>query len=489
MALSTTAFVAVSCGAGYLYLRHLDANIQHAPLGAGNPPPPAGQADAEGRVAMNILIIGTDSRKGLGGGYGDRENTGAGNNDVNIVLHVYPDKRAAVALDLPRDTLIDLPKCTDPGGRSYPAKTHRPLNEALGRGGPGCVQDTVQSITKLKIDHYVLVNFQGVKDITDAVGGVDVNLCQPIRDRDSELDLPAGQNRLSGEQGLQFVRTRHAVQDGSSLGRFAMQRAFLSALLRKVTDQGTLLDPTKAFPMIDAATKSIMVDDPIAGTTKLVGLAHGLRNIKPAEVSFVQPPMAFTPDEQDRDLRQKAKFVQPGADRLFGMILADRTLNGTEDHTGGADQAAVPSPATPAAPAAPAAPAVDPATVTVTVLNGTPQSGLAVGTSDRLTALGYHSSPGTGAGKNVRTSGVRYPRADQKAGALAVAAALGLPAEAVTAGGTGRAVVVTLGTDYRPDAGGSTPAAPAAAPAAVPSDVSVHQGDESTCVQGWTGTH
>ncbi|WP_371497373.1 LCP family protein [Kitasatospora sp. NBC_00374] len=490
VALSTGAFVVVSCGAGYLYLRHLDSNIQHAPLGAGNPPPPAGQADAEGRVAMNILIIGTDSRKGLGGGYGDRENTGAGHNDVNIVLHVYPDKRAAVALDLPRDTLIDLPVCKAPDGTAYSAKTHRPLNEALGRGGPGCVQDTVQSITKLKIDHYLLVNFQGVKDITDAVGGVEVNLCQPIKDRDSELDLPAGPNKLSGEQGLQFVRTRHAVQDGSSLGRFAMQRAFLSALLKKVTDQGTLLDPTKAFPMIDAATRAITVDDPIAGTTKLVGLANSLRNIKPAEVSFVQPPMAFTPDDPDRELQQKARFVQPGADDLFKLILADRTLNGTEDHTGGPDPAAAPPSPTPS-PEVPAAPAVDPASVTVTVLNGTPQSGLAAGTSSRLGALGYHSSPGTGAGKNVRTSSVRYPRADQKAGALAVAAALGLPAEAVTAGGTGRAVVVTLGADYRPGGSGSgsggTPAAPV--PSAVPSDVTVHQGDEAKCVQGWTGTH
>ncbi|MEV4616469.1 LCP family protein [Kitasatospora sp. NPDC049258] len=482
VALTTGSVVLAGCGAGYLYLRHLDANIQHAPLGAGNPPPPGGQADAEGRVAMNILIIGTDSRKDLGGDYGDRDNTGIGNNDVNIVLHIYPDKRAAVALDLPRDTLVDHPRCTDPSGKVAPALAHRPLNAALGRGGPGCVQDTVQSITKLKIDHYLLVNFQGVKDLTDAVGGVEVNLCQPIKDPDSHLDLPAGATKLSGEQGLQFVRTRHSVQDGTAIGRFAMQRAFLSALLKKVTDQGTLLDPGKAFGVIEAATRSITVDDPIAGTTKLAALAGSLRNIKPAEVTFVQPPMAYTHDEPLKELQEKAKFVQPGADDLFRLILADRTLNGSEDHTGGADPAAAPpSPS----PSPSAAPTVDPGTVTVTVHNGTTRARLAADTSTKLAGLGYHASSGSGAG-SVSQSTVRYGQADQKDGALAVAAALGLPGSAVAAGGSGRTVVVTLGADYQP-AGAAAAAAPV--PTAVPSDVAVHQGDESKCVQGWTGTH
>ncbi|MER8188232.1 LCP family protein [Kitasatospora sp. NPDC094015] len=485
MALTTGSVVLAGCGAGYLYLRHLDANIQHAPLGAGNPPPPGGQADAEGRVAMNILIIGTDSRKDLGGNYGDRENTGIGNNDVNIVLHVYPDKRAAVALDLPRDTLVDHPRCTAPDGKVAPAMAHRPLNEALGRGGPGCVQDTVQSITKLKIDHYLLVNFQGVKDLTDAVGGVEVNLCQPIKDADSHLDLPAGVTRLSGEQGLQFVRTRHSVQDGTAIGRFAMQRAFLSSLLKKVTDQGTLLDPGKAFGVIEAATRSITVDDPIAGTTKLAGLANSLRNIKPAEVSFVQPPMAYTHDEPLKELQEKAKFVQPGADDLFRLILADRTLNGSEDHTGGADQAtASPSPSPSSTPST--APAVDPSGVTVSVHNGTTLPRLASDTSKKLTDLGYHATAGSGAG-SIQLSTVRYGQADQKEGALAVAAALGLSPTAVAPGGSGRTVVVTLGADYRPGGGGTAAAAPV--PTAVPSDVAVHQGDESKCVQGWTGTH
>ncbi|WP_051812377.1 LCP family protein [Kitasatospora sp. MBT63] len=487
VALTTGALVVAGCGGGYLYLRHLDANLQHAPLGAGNAPPPPGQADAQGRVAMNILIIGTDSRKGLGGGYGDRDNVGAGNNDVNIVLHVYPDRRAAVALDLPRDTLIDHPKCVVNGETHAPLK-HRPLNEALGHGGPGCVQDTVQSITHLKIDHYVLVNFQGVKDITDAVGGVEVNLCQPIKDKDSELDLPAGVTKLNGEQGLQFVRTRKQVQDGTAIGRFAMQRAFLASLLKKVTDQGTLLDPTKAFPVVEAATRSITVDDPIAGTLKLAELASSLHNIKPAEISFVQPPTEYTHDDPDKSLREKDRLVQPGADGLFALILADRTLNGTEDHSGGADPAASPAAdPQPAAPSSPAAPPVDPGTVTVQVLNGTPQPNLAAETGKKLSGLGYRASPGTGAGTGVRTSSVRYAQADQRAGALAVAAALGLPESAVSAGGGGRGVVVTLGADYQP--GGGAAAAPAPVPSAVPSDVAVHQGDEGGCVQGRTGTH
>ncbi|GAA2752578.1 LCP family protein [Kitasatospora cinereorecta] len=488
VALTTGLVVVAGCGGAYLYVQHLDANISHAPLGAGNAPPPAGQADAQGRVAMNILIIGTDSRKGLNGAYGDRQNTGDGNNDVNILLHVYPDRRAAVALDLPRDSLVDLPKCTAPDGKVYPAKKHRPLNEALGRGGPGCVTDTVQSITKLKIDHYALVNFEGVKQLTDAVGGVDVDLCTAIKDPDSHLDLPAGQSHLTGEQGLQFVRTRHGVQDGSAIGRFSMQRAFLSSLLRKITAQGTLLDPTKAFPVIEAATKSITVDDPIAGTTKLVGLATDLRNVKPADVSFVQPVMAYTTDDPDPDLRGKAKMVSPEADQLFALILADRTLSGDEDHTGGA---AAPSGSPDAGSSAPAAPAaatgVNPASVNVTVVNGTGRGMVATSTAKTLGGLGYQASPGSDTGRTARST-VRYAQADQKPAAEAVATALGLPASAVVAGGSGRGVTVTLGTDFQAPAAGGGAAAPAAVPSAVPTDVKVHQGDDTSCTQGKTGT-
>jgi LCP family protein required for cell wall assembly len=326
----TLAVLVLATGtAGYLYLRHLDHNIQHAPLRAAValPPPPPGPTDHAGRSAMNILIIGTDSRAGLNGAYGDTDNSGAGNNDVTLLLHIAPDRASAVAVNLPRDTLVDLPECKDPkSGEDFPAVKHRPLNESLGRGGPGCVTSTVESITQLKIDHYALVSFDGVKDLTNAVGGVPVDLCTPIHDRESHLNLPAGPQLLNGDQGLAFVRTRMAVQDGSSLGRFTMQRAFLAALVRKVDSAGTLLDPTTAFPVIEAATRSITVDDAIAGTTRLVGLASELSGIKPGAVQFVQPEMHYTGDDPDPALREKAAFTQPAADQLFQLVREDRPL-------------------------------------------------------------------------------------------------------------------------------------------------------------------
>ncbi|GGV46316.1 LytR family transcriptional regulator [Kitasatospora herbaricolor] len=488
VALVTGLTLVGGCAGAYLYIRHLDANIQHAPLGAGNAPPPGGAADEHGRTAMNILIIGTDSRKDLGGAYGDRQNVGRGNNDVNIVLHVYPDRRSAVALDLPRDTLIDLPACKDPqSGLTAPAVKHRPLNEAMGRGGPGCVQDTVQSVTNLKIDHFAVVNFQGVKDLTDAVDGVDVTLCRPIKDGDSHLDLPAGRSHLSGEQGLQFVRTRHAVQDGTAVGRFSMQRDFLSSLLRKLTDRGTLLDPTKAFPVIEAAARSITVDDAIAGTTKLVGLASELKNIKPAEVAFAQPPVEYTADDPDRDLRQKDRLAQPAADQLFALIRADKSLTGGPDQApepaAGAAAATAPAPGAPVGSAPPAAPPAAPSTVPVTVVNGVGTPGLATSAQKTLTGLGYPAALGRNTPQPVAASTVRYGQADRKGAAEAVARALGLPESAVAAEGGGRSVLVTLGADYRAGAPGAG-AGPAPVPTAVPGDASVHTGDETACSGG-----
>ncbi|GAA1069047.1 LCP family protein [Kitasatospora nipponensis] len=506
VAFTTGGVLLATCGAGYLYLRHLDSNIQHAPLRAADAiaPPPPGPTDQAGHTAMNILVIGTDSRAGLDGGYGDRDNTGIGNNDVNIVLHISPDRRSAVAVNLPRDTLVDLPECKDPkSGEVFRALTHHPLNEALGRGGPGCVTSTVESITQLKIDHYALVNFQGVKDLTDAVHGVPVTLCSPINDPNSHLNLSAGPHTLDGEQGLAFVRTRDKVQDGSSLGRFTMQRAYLAALLRKVTSAGTLLDPTAAFPMIEAATRSITVDDAIAGTTKLVALADELHAIKPGAVDFVQPEMHYTPDDPNPNFRQKAAFTQPAADQLFQLVREGRPLTGNEA-AAASNAPSSPAPSSPAAtpsapaqttPSGPATP-VDPSSVTVTVLNGTGAAMLATNGAQTLADLGYDASAGGGGPHNVVTSTVRYPKAAEQPAAAAIAKALGLPDSAVLPGGSGSTVVVTFGADYRPGgSGGATGTGgdagavdPSASPNAAPGGVTVHNGDDSGCVQGWTGS-
>ncbi|MFJ8041268.1 LCP family protein [Kitasatospora sp. NPDC096147] len=480
---TTGALVLAGGGGAFLYVQHLNSNIKSGQLGAGNAPPPAGAADAQGRVAMNILVIGTDSRKGLGGGYGDRENVGDGNNDVNILLHVYPDRKAAVALDLPRDSLVAQPKCQRKDGSVDPAKTEYPLNYAMGRGGPGCVKDTVEAVTGLKIDSWLVVNFQGVKDLTDAVDGVEVNLCSPVNDSGSHLNIPAGPYKLNGEQGLQFVRTRHSVGDGTAIGRFGMQRAFLSSLLRKLTDKGTLLNPTTAFGVVEAATKALTVSENIAGTTKLVGLATDLKDIKPGEVDFVQPPTAFTEDHPNPEYRSKNRLVQPGSRDLFALIRADKPLSGTEDHSAAPQPSGAASSPAPA-PSAPPAPSVNPATVSVTVLNGTTTPGLAGGAVETLGKLKYRAATGSTADKSVTTSTVRYARADQEAAAKAVAEALGLPGSAVAAGGTGSGVVVTFGTDYRPG-GGPAAVAPSAVPVptAVPTDAKVHQGDETGCTK------
>lgn len=479
VAIGTAVSVAAGCGGVYLYIQHLNSNITKAPKSAGNAAPPAGKADAHGRTAMNILLIGTDSRKGLGGKYGDRDNVGQGNNDVDIVLHVYPDRQSAVAVDLPRDTLINHPSCTDPVTKQvYPPLTRMPLNMALSRGGPGCVVDTVQKITNLRIDHFMMVNFQGIKDLTNAVGGVDVNLCQPIHDSDSHLDLPAGPSHLNGDQGLAFVRTRHAVQDGSAVGRFSMQRAFLSSLLRQMTSAGTLLNPTKLTPLAEAATKALTVDPDLGSVQALMGLADGLKGIKPDKVAFVQPKVSYTPRNlADPDRSEKDEFVQPEADQIFALLLADRPVTG---------KAATRHATASASPTTSPTPAVVPSQVTVEVLNGTTRQGAAGTTAQALTALGYHAGKGNAGGGSVAASTVTYAQADQEAAAQSVARALGLPSSSVRVGGTGRGVTVVIGADFPTSLPSTRPSTPA--PTALPTGVKVHKADDTSCTSKGNGT-
>jgi LCP family protein required for cell wall assembly len=492
VAIGTVLTLAAGCGGTALYLRHLNSNIIKAPINAGNSAPPPGKADVHGRTALNILLIGTDSRKGLAGKYGDRDNTGLGNNDVNILLHVYPDRTSAVALDLPRDTLVDHPECTDgKTGTRFPALTDLPLNMAMSRGGPGCVVDTVQSLTHLRIDHFLLVNFEGVKSLTNAVHGVDVNLCQPIHDSGSHLDLPSGPSHLNGDQGLAFVRTRHAVQDGSAVGRFSMQRSFLAALFRQMTSAGTLLNPMKLTPLAEAATKALTVDPGLGSVPKLAGLARDLDGVKPDEVAFIQPRTVYTPrNPADPNRSEKDRFVQPQADQIFRLLLADKQVTGkaAAEASGSPSESRSATPT--ASPTASPTPTVVPSEVTVQVLNGTTRSGAAARVAKSLTALDYHASAGNAPAKGVVESTVRYALADQRAAAEAVAVALGLQPSAVRATGSGGGVTVTMGTDFPATdsaAAGSATAAPSLpVPTALPTDVKVHKADDDSCIS--TGT-
>ncbi|WP_406287208.1 LCP family protein [Streptomyces sp. NBC_00209] len=316
------ALVGVSAGGYWLYQR-LNGNINTVDIGD------AGNKDVvTANAPINILIIGTDKRTGKGNeGYGDKGSVGHA--DTNILFHVSEDRTNATAMSIPRDLITDIPECTsrqeDGSDKTIPGTDHVRFNRSLGESGrdPGCTMGTVEKLTGVKIDHFMMVDFNAVKTLSTAVGGVNVCLDHAINDSKSHLNLPAGPNKVQGENALAFVRTRHAYANGSDLDRIKGQQQFIGSMIKQAKSDDTLTSPTKLFKVADAATKALTVDKAIGDVKKLSTLAKEITKTDTKNITFVTMPVIDNPDEP------KPVTVVPHptqAEQLFSMLRDDTSL-------------------------------------------------------------------------------------------------------------------------------------------------------------------
>ncbi|WP_344341839.1 LCP family protein, partial [Kitasatospora putterlickiae] len=329
----------------WIAYRKLDGNIRTdsttdqllARLEAERPARTAGARGAE-----NLLLIGSDDRTGANASYGS---AGGQRSDTTILLHLAADRRHATAVSIPRDVMVSVPACEKPDGTRSRAALMQ-FNAAFETGGPACSIRTVEQLSGIRIDHYVIIDFTGFKRMVDAVDGVEVCVPQPIHDKDAKLDLPAGRQTLRGEQALGYVRARETLGDGSDTQRMGRQQQFLAALIRKVESQGVLLNPTRLWPVLDAATSSVRADGGLSSLGALYDLTQDLRGIPSSDVTFLTAPRRPYRFDSDRD-----EFVQPQTTQLFAALRDDRPVEVRPPGSG-------PSPTADAAP--PAARAVSP---------------------------------------------------------------------------------------------------------------------------------
>ncbi|MGW0829358.1 LCP family protein [Streptomyces prunicolor] len=274
--------------------------------------------------AQNILLIGSDSRSGDGNAEYGRD-SGTERSDTTILLHLAADRRSATAVSLPRDLMVDVPGCLRPDGtRTEPMFAM--FNYAFQVGGSGCTIRTVEKLTNVRIDHHMVVDFHGFKDMVDAVDGVDVCLKAPIRDKAAKLRLPAGKVTLDGEQALGYVRARKSLGNGSDTDRMDRQQGFLGALVNKVQSDDVLFNPVKLYPVLDAATSSLTTDPELANLRGLYELVRGLRNIPTEHVQFLTVPRESYIYNANRD-----QLVEPEAEKLFARLRADATVAVAEE--------------------------------------------------------------------------------------------------------------------------------------------------------------
>jgi LCP family protein required for cell wall assembly len=389
LATLTITFVSLSAYAAY---RNVYDSIHHITITSrelGKRPPKLNGSE-------NILIIGSDSRGGTHGKYG-RGIQGA-RSDTSMLLHISPTHTGAIVISFPRDTMVPIFQC-DRDDNGHPGQQAQPgvleqLNSTFSFGGPACLWKTLEQITRIHIDHFVQVDFDGFKSIVNDVGGVPVCLPYAIKDPASKLNLPAGRSIVHGDQALAFVRERH-IGYGSDLQRINRQQIFLASLAQEIKRSSSLSDPTKLYGLVHDIASSLTTDSGLT-LTDMYAIANSLKGLSTSALQFIMAPVVpYPPNPNDL-----VEFAQPSADQLFRAIARDNHILKTARR---ADHAKVAPP-----------PTVKPGKVQLQVLNGTNVPGLAATTASQLTARGFKVA-GTGNATAPSNTVIEYASAAQMA--------------------------------------------------------------------------
>lgn len=235
---------------------------------------------------VNLLLVGSDSAQG-DPAFGER---GENLNDVTMLLHIAADHSNATILSFPRDLYVDVPECPLPDGDTGGDVSGVKLNTALYYGGLPCAVLTVQELTGLSIPYAALIEFQGVIEMSNAVGGVTVCVAERIEDEHTGTFLDPGENTLQGIAALQFLRTRYGLASGTDTARISNQQVFLSALARTVKSDETLTNPAKVYAVAQAALSNMTMSTSLQHLDTIASIALALKDVPLDRIALVQFP-------------------------------------------------------------------------------------------------------------------------------------------------------------------------------------------------------
>jgi LCP family protein required for cell wall assembly len=321
VASSMALVLLVLVGVVFLTYRHLEGNITvsdgFAQITGDRPE----EVEVEGpKKPLNILLLGSDTRAGQTEVLGQTP----GLSDTTILLHLSADRERAYGVSIPRDLLVDRPECRSKSGDGMePPADGVMWNEAYALGGEACTIAQFEKMSDLRVNHFVVIDFNGFKSMVDALGGVPVCVPEEVNDPIGKIYLPAGSYEVTGEQALNYVRVRHSIGtvDTGDVGRIKRQQAFLAAMVNKAVSAGTLLNPPRLIKFLNAGTQSLTTDPGLAKLTDLFQLAQEVRGIGLSKVQFLTVP--FMPYEPDPNRLALA----PSADKLWEQLRKDEVLD------------------------------------------------------------------------------------------------------------------------------------------------------------------
>lgn len=300
--------------------------------------------------ALNILLVGSDNRSGLTPAQIKELRVGTvavaagARSDTMLLVHISKARDSAVIISFPRDSLVTVPEHTSSSDSTkiVPARQNK-LNAAFSFGGAPLLIQTIEAETGLRIDHYIEINFLGFKNIIDALGGIDVCVKKNIDDPKSHLVLAAGLQTLNGVDSLKYVRTRYFDGQGD-IGRMKRQQQFMSAVLRKATSTGTLLNPIKLVNFFSAAIGTITTDKQF-NKNDLLTLGKQLKNLSANRVRTLTIPLSNANGRAD-GLGSVVIWDNVLAPELFNRLLNDQPIIDEVKATPSASSSAGASPST-----------------------------------------------------------------------------------------------------------------------------------------------
>jgi LCP family protein required for cell wall assembly len=397
-AICAALIVAVGA-AGYAIYRHLEGNITRVSVG--------GLSGKTVYGTLNILVLGSQERAGQQGFFGYEANPGTTNSDNLLLVHLDATHRHATVLSIPRDLYVYEPACRERayvGAGIEPPQAYPPgaiIDGALNIGGPTCAVATVEALTGIRLDHVIVFDFNSFRTMVDALGGVTV--CVPpgpgYHDGYSHLELSPGLHKLTYDEALAYVRTRHGVgsgaDEGGDLPRIQLQQAFISSVVQQVQHEGLLSNLPGLYRVADTATRALTVDQGLGSVSALLTLARSLAHLTARDVSLITVPTAT---DTYPGLSAHLMAVQPQDDVLYQMIRTSQAWHGR-------------------------LPAQPHDKVRVEVENGTGQTGLAARTAAALRRLGFDVT-GVGDAAYTRVTAVDYAGLTQADGAYTLMTAL-----------------------------------------------------------------
>jgi LCP family protein required for cell wall assembly len=454
--------VVVLALAGGIAVWKLNGNVKRVDvskaLGTDRPTP---KANTKAAQALNILVLGSDTRTDLESKeFGEDTVEGGAHSDTNILIHISADRKRVQAVSIPRDSMVPAPKkCSATAPKEE--WVVRQWNYNYNEGGPGCTIRALEGNTGIYIDHYAVLNFEGFASMVDALGGVEVCTPVAIRDEAASIALEAGRHTLMGMDALGYVRARKSLTGGSDINRIKRQQAFMSSVAQKAVSTEMLKRPDKLYSFLSAATKALTTDQNL-GLSEMTEVARSLQNVGPENIEFLTVPIEPYPADSDR--------VQwsANADIVWASLRNDTRIG-----------APAPTPSASPRPSVTAADlTVTPDRITVEVLNGSGVKGVAKQAAEALRVQGFANVTTADAARGqgvtiehsraqaeaARTVAAAFPGATLRENAAlgdTVRVTLGVESPAVVAVpnrlGTDPIPTPTVTASPSPDASGSTP--------------------------------